>query len=118
MPIRIEENIPEGSSQVAEVPVYDEEGDPAVPTAAWYSLYDASGNVINEREDVVITDLAATLYVLLTPADTAMSTAQAKEARILALKWTAPSTLMPGEDLTGREEARFSVERMMGVGST
>ena len=61
----------ENSSYLIRLDAYDEEGQPVVPKTGVWSLTDGSGNVINSLDQVVISPLASTMYVLLTDDDLA-----------------------------------------------
>ena len=72
--IRIDGNAAiEQSSYLITLDVYDEENQPVIPKTGVWSLTDSAGAVINERDQVVISSLAETMYVLLKGDDLALS---------------------------------------------
>jgi len=63
----------ENSSYLIRLDAFDELGQEVIPKSGVWSLTDLDGTVINERDQVVISPLAATMYVLLTGDDLALS---------------------------------------------
>lgn len=63
----------ENSSYLIELTVFDELGQEVIPKTGAWSLTDSGGAIINSRSSIVITPLAATMHVLLTGDDLALS---------------------------------------------
>ena len=63
----------ENSSYLIRLDATDELGQSVTPKTGTWSLTDLDGTVINSRDEVVISSLAATMYVLLTGDDLALS---------------------------------------------
>jgi hypothetical protein len=63
----------EQSSYLIEAAFFDEDDQEVIPNSAKWSLTDTLGNVINSREDVVLTP-AASVFIVLTGDDLALST--------------------------------------------
>jgi hypothetical protein len=63
----------ENSSYLIRLDATDETGQDVIPKTGTWSLTDDAGDVINNRDQVVISSLAATMYVLLTGDDLALS---------------------------------------------
>ena len=62
----------------------DENGADVVPVSAAWSLFDTAENIINSRDAVAMTALAATMYVSLSPADLDYD---ADSSRYFLLEW-------------------------------
>ena len=76
MPKRIKlsgEYAVENSSYLIRLDATDELDQAVTPKTGVWSLTDADGNVINNRDQVAISPLAATMYVLLKDDDLALS---------------------------------------------
>ena len=63
----------ESSSYLIGLTVYDELGQEVTPKTGTWSLTDSGGAVINSRDGIAISPLAAAMYVLLSGADLALS---------------------------------------------
>ena len=85
----------------------DEEGDPVTPDTATWTLRDTEGNVVNSRQDVVISSLASSVTVLLS-GDDLMYTPSAE--LILIVEATYDSSL--GNDLPLKDQVRFPVANL------
>ena len=114
MPVRLTTLARERSSYIVQAAFTDEEGNPFAPATLAWTLSDASGAVINDREDVEIVDPGTTENIVLSGADLALSAGRDKEARVLTLSGTYFSTLA-GQALPFAESARFLVENLVGV---
>ena len=62
-------NATDQSSYVVKVDFTDESGDAVTPTAATWTLTDGNEDLVNSREDVTISSLAATISIPLSGAD-------------------------------------------------
>ena len=63
----------ENSSYLIRLDAFDELGQEVTPKTGTWSLTDADGAIIHERSQIVISSLAATMYVLLSGDDLALS---------------------------------------------
>ena len=108
-------NARERSTYVITVAFKDEDGQDVVPTSAVWTLTDEDGTVINSRQDVAISPLAASVDVVLTGADLAVDTGFAGTAqeRIFTVKAVYTSSLGSGLTLTGA--CKFNVENLIAV---
>lgn len=57
------------SSYVIQIDFTDEAGDAVTPTAATWTLTDGADEVVNSRENIVVSTLASTIHVALSGAD-------------------------------------------------
>jgi len=72
--IRIDGNYAvENSSYLIRLDCVDELGQDVTPKTGTWTLTDLNGAVINNRDQVVISSLASTMYILLTGDDLALS---------------------------------------------
>jgi len=99
-----------GTAKVTVGPFTDEDGTAVTPLSITWVLTDRSGTVINNRAAVVVTP-AATVIFALTGDD--LGNAGNALQRVLTVSWTYNSTL--GNGLTGRAQAKFSIEQMVGI---
>lgn len=108
-------NAQERSTYVITVAFKDEDGQDVVPTSAVWTLTDEDGTVINARQDVAISSLAASVDVVLSGADLAVDTgfAGAAQERIFTVKSVYTSSLGAGLTLTGA--CKFNVENLIAV---
>jgi predicted NAD/FAD-dependent oxidoreductase len=91
----------------------DEEGSAVVPTSIKWSLTDASGTEINGRTDVDVAVPAATIYIVLSNADLAITTTATSVTRLLAVEAVYSSTF--GSNLTFKEQIKFIVDGIVAV---
>lgn len=103
--------INEESSATFQVDCTDEEGTAVTPTAAWWSLLDEDGAVVNSREEVAFSPLASTMYVDLETADTALSDATAPRRKVLVhYVYTSDR----GVGRVHNEEIEFTIVNLLG----
>ena len=57
------------SSCVVKNTLLDESGNAVIPTSGKWTLFDSAGNIVNSRQDVVISSLASVTYIPLTGDD-------------------------------------------------
>lgn len=69
MPMILTGRANEGGSVGMKIIIVDEDGDDLIPTAATWTLTTLDGTVINSRQDVAITPLAAEMTVLMSGDD-------------------------------------------------
>lgn len=104
----------ERSTALVTIAWYDEEDNAVTPTAATWSLYDADGNVVNDRSAEAFHEaLATTNHIVLTGADLAVLTTAPDNRRCITLQATYNSTY--GTGLTLTENAWFSIDDLVGV---
>ena len=114
MPIILTGRAEEKSSVGMRITVVDEEGDDLIPSAATWTLTDLDGTVINSREDVAITPLAAEMTVLLSGDDLALTDqSNALEMRL----FTFEGTYDPGDASAApiKESGEFPVYNLKVV---
>ena len=108
-------NAQERSTYVITANFKDEDGQDVIPTSAAWTLTDEDGTVINSRDAVAISPLAASSQIVLTGADLAVDSGFAGTAqeRIFTIEAIYDSSLGTGLALTA--EARFSVDNLIAV---
>ncbi len=108
-------NAQEKSTYVITAAFKDENGQDVVPDSATWTLTDEDGTVINSRQDVTISSLAASVNIVLTCADLAVDTGFAGTAqeRIITVSATYTSSL--GSGLCLKSAAKFNVENLISV---
>ena len=93
----------------------DEDGNDEIPKTAVWSLTDSAGNVINSRDQVAISSLAAEVTVVASGDD--LQVLSGETARYLdrrfVLEWTYDSD--HGNDLPGKDEGSFTLENLTMV---
>jgi len=99
-----------GTAKVTVGPFTDEDGTAVTPLTITWMLTDRRGTVINNRAAVVVAP-AATVVFALTGNDLAIAGNALQ--RVITVSWTYNSTV--GSGLTGRAQAKFSIEQMAGV---
>lgn len=99
----------ENSSYLIELTVYDELNQEVAPKTGAWSLTDSDGTIINERDAVAISPLAATMQVLLKGDDLALSVGFTgrSETRHLLFEGTYDSVY--GNDNPLKDELIFPV---------
>ena len=105
----------ERSAYVITAVFKDENGQDVIPTSAAWTLTDEDGTVINSRQDVAITPLAASSYIVLTGADLAIDagfTGDAQE-RTFTIEAVYDSDL--GTGLTLNAACKFNVESLVAI---
>ena len=108
-------NAQERSTYVITVAFKDEDGQDVIPTSAAWTLTDEDGTVINSRQDVAITPLAASSDIVLTGADLAVDTGFAGAAQERTFTVEAVYTSSLGSGLTLTAACRFNVENLIAV---
>ena len=108
-------NAQERSTYVITVAFNDEDGQDVVPTSATWTLTDEDGTVINARQDVVISSLAASVDVVLSGADLAVDTGFAGTAQERTFTVEAVYTSSLGSGLTLTGACKFNVENLIAV---
>lgn len=108
-------NAQEKSTYVITCAFQDENGQDVIPTSAAWTLTDEDGTVINSREDVAISTLAASVNVVLTGDDLEIDSGFAGTAqeRIFTIEAVYDSDL--GTGLTLNAAAKFNVENLVAV---
>jgi len=100
----------ESSSYPVRVDVTDELGVAATPISATWSLYDGAGAVVNSRENVAVSGLAATFYIAISGDDLAVTgETRLDKTRILVVEGTYQSSIGAGQ-LPFRHAAKFCIE--------
>jgi len=79
----------------------DEDGDAVVPDSMKWTLTDRDGNIINSREDVEVSSLAAAEDIVLTDDDLQITGTDDDGLRILTITATYTSALGAGLALKG-----------------
>jgi hypothetical protein len=109
------EHLAEESTGVFACAFQDEDGQAITPKSATWTLTDTSGNVINSREAVAISPVAATVNVVLSGDDLSISDGfeGTAEERVLTVAWLYDSDL--GTDLPGKGECRFYIDNLVAL---
>lgn len=108
MTVKLTEKAVEQSTYIILVSFTNEAGDPVVPKSVVWTLSDKNGVVINNRADVVIGSLAATVPIVLTGNDLIMSDNPLRHVLVESVYDSATY----GNDLQLREEFSFSIENL------
>jgi len=108
-------NAQERSTYVITVAFKDEDGQYVIPTSAAWTLTDEDGTVINSRQDVAISSLAASVDVVLSGADLAVDTGFAGTAQERTITVEAVYTSSLGSGLPLTAACRFNVENLIAV---
>lgn len=111
MPTKLTVDANEESTYVISAAFADEDGDSVVPSSITWTLTDASGNVINEREDVSVTP-AATVNIVLSGDDLVIGTNGG--SRRVTIRATYNSSL--GTGLPLKDECLFNISDLLNVG--
>ena len=113
MPTTITTNAIERSTYAITAAFTDETGAAVVPNSGLtWTLTDATGAVVNSREDVAIAS-AASVTVVLTNLDLAISTTYRDNRRLLTFEGTYNSSL--GSNLAIRDQAEFQITDLGAV---
>jgi hypothetical protein len=102
----------ERSTYIVEVTFSDENGLPIAPASLTWTLTDAFGAVINNRQAVAVTPQAQ-VSIVLKDGDLALPGGMDSGKRYLLLEGAYDSTL--GAGLPLREEVEFSVRNLVKV---
>lgn len=111
----IQEHLAEESTGVFTCAFKDANGEGVTPSSATWTLTDTSGTVINSREAVAISSLAASVDVVLSGDDLAISSGfdGVAEERVLTVEYVYDSD--EGTDLPGKGECRFFIDSLVAV---
>lgn len=109
MTVKLAEPAIEQSTYIIQISFKDEAGEPVVPKAAAWTLADKTGTAINSRSDVAISSLAATVTIVLTGNDLAMTTDKDRYVLVEAVYDSATY----GNDLNLREEFQFKITELL-----
>ena len=93
---------------------FDENDDPVTPTSATWTLTDQDGTVINSRSDVVISSLAEEVTIVLSGADTALTSDSDVGTRRLLVEAVYNSATL-GNGLPLNDEQGFKVKDLTGI---
>ena len=91
----------------------DEDGTPEVPKALTWSLTTSTGTFVNERENVVVSELAANVDIVLSGDDLAILGTSDNRVRILTVEGIYDSAL--GDNLPIKDSCSFSVQDLVAV---
>lgn len=97
----------EGGTYVVTLAFTDESGAEATPKTGVWTLTDSNGDVVNGRENVVVSSLASTIYIVLSGADLP-SNGHKLEELLLTFQGTYDSDL--GFDLPIIDQCIIAVE--------
>lgn len=89
----------------------NEDGEAVVPDSLAWSLRDGSGNVVNERDGVIVEDLAASIDIVLSGDD--LDFDADGPVRFFTIAATYSSHLGSNLPLTG--EAKFKISNFVGI---
>lgn len=106
----------EGDDGAIELVFTDEVDNAVVPISAKYTLYDeTTKDVLNSRENVVLSGLASTMYLLLTPDDNIIHNDPngVEEIHVVEVEFVYNSSL--GNDRKRRKPFRFIVKNLVKV---
>ena len=105
----------EKSTYIVTMNFQDENEESVTPTAATWTLTDESGNVINSRDDVALSGLAAEMEVVLSGDDLALADGFSgnAEKRIFTVEATYNSDL--GVGLPLRDQLEFPVYNLGAI---
>ena len=105
----------EESTYVVTMNFYDEDDEPVAPASASWTLSDSDGAIINSREDVELSGLAAEMSVVLSGDDLALTTGFAgnAEERVFTIKATYNSDL--GVGLPLKDQLKFPVYNLNAI---
>ena len=111
--IRILEKAKERGIFPIEFTFRDDAGAPQAPDSVAWSLIRLDGSIINERENVEIAEMDATLQIVLQGDDLALFASDNCIRRVL-IKATY-SSLTIGNDLPFTDEIEFEIENLAGI---
>jgi len=113
MPTLLTKSAVEESSFVISVTFKDEDENLITPKSATWTLSDEFGNIVNLREDVVISSLATTVNIVLSGDDLAFTATYSDKDRILTVNAVYDSSY--GNDLPLKAEAHFKIENLVNI---
>jgi len=102
----------EESTYIITASFIDEDDNTVVPKSATWSLTDTSGTVINSRQNVVISSLAASVDIVLSGDDLIVDNNR-NTTRILTIKAVYDSN--SGSDLPLNDEIYFNIENLVYI---
>lgn len=102
----------EGSTFFVDVSFTDENGTAFTPDTLFWSLTDAFGNIVNDREDVEITTPAATERIMLSGDDLVVDEPFDSAKRYIIVHGTYTSGEV--EELPFRDWALFDIDKKPG----
>jgi hypothetical protein len=103
----------ERSTFVVTVSFLDEDDSPVIPNSATWSLVDIRGDIINGREDVVISPLDSTVDILLSGNDLVVTGGHDEDKRYLVVEAVYDSDL--GSGLPLKDHLVFYVQNLKKV---
>lgn len=106
----------EGDDGAIELVFTDEFDNAVTPTSAKYTLYvEKTKDILNNREDVALSGLASTMYLLLTPGDNIIHNVSSivEEIHVVEVEFIYNSSLGTGR--TRRKSFRFIVKNLVKV---
>ena len=106
----------EGDDGAIKMVFTDEFGNSVTPTSAKYTLYDEKTKaILNSRENVALSGLASTMFLLLTPADNIIHNASSivGEKHVVEVEFIYNSIL--GSGRKRRKPFRFIVKNLVKV---
>lgn len=109
MTVKLTESATEQSTYIIQVSFKDEAGVAVVPKSAVWTLSDKDSVVINLRDQVVVTPLAATVPIVLTGDDLVLAT----DANRFVLVEAVYDSATYGNDLQLREEFSFKIGNLV-----
>ena len=97
---------------VVEFTFKDENTNNVVPNSATWSLVDSRGAVVNSRNQVALSSLAATMKVVLSGNDLVVNSVHGKE-RIFIVEYVYNS--LNGTNLPNKDFCQFSIQDITGI---
>lgn len=113
MATRLTTKADENSTYIITASFTDEDDNTVVPNTLTWTLVDMDGNVINERQDIVVSSLASSINIVLSGNDLALSGSSKTEERIITLEGTYDSS--SGSNLPIVSSASFKIQENLGV---
>lgn len=101
----------EQSTVVFTVTFTDEDGQSVVPNTIIWSLVTMAGEVVNSREDVAVSVPAASIDIVLTGDDLAVTSDNSQRALVIEATYDSAA----GNDLTLKEQAVFAIDNLLHV---
>lgn len=111
--IRILEKAKERGIFPIEFTFFDDDGVPQAPDAVTWSLIRMDGSIVNQRENVEIAEMNATLRIVPQGDDLALFASDNGIRRVLIK--TTYSSLTIGNDLLFIDEIEFEIEDLAGI---
>lgn len=113
MPITIATRARERSTVAIDLMFTDADGAAMTPLTLTWSLRDGDGAIVNSRQDVSVASPASTVTIVLSGDDLAITAGERGHLRVLTVRGTFTSDLGTGLPFT--EEARFSIDNLVGI---